>query len=443
MKTPGSNQRWLTAVVANADGEIFELDGYAAVGMSGHVLRPLAVSEAQAMPFGSELMLLPERRAVLYNMKTDRLETLQRNPYLSSQAIFPVAAFNSPGYVVTQISGYRESPRARSLPLFSYGAVGWHQNTFLSAVYCVDRERRQDLRLMKTHHVVAGVEDLRKKLPGNRLRKHLETCALTYGCPAGKNFFLGRYEAPLPTAPHCNAECLGCLSLQSHEEISCSQERIAFRPSPEEIADVALIHIDRVERGIVSFGQGCEGEPLMAARTIAAAVRRIRARTSKGTIHINTNGSLPQAMESLISAGIDSVRISINSLREKCYHAYFRPNGYVFADVLKSIQMSLENGLYVSINYLNMPGMTDTPEEMDALAFFLNKYPIHRIQWRNLNFDPLRYWAAMRAAGPSRPPKGMRYLLQHIRKAFPELSHGYFNPPKEKWKRRCHGMDRR
>ena len=35
----------------------------------------------------------------------------------------------------------------------------------------------------------------------NRLFRHLETCALTYGCPAAKNLFLCRYEAPLPTSP--------------------------------------------------------------------------------------------------------------------------------------------------------------------------------------------------------------------------------------------------
>ncbi|MFC1817352.1 radical SAM protein, partial [Thermodesulfobacteriota bacterium] len=69
---------------------------------------------------------------------------------------------------------------------------------------------------------------MRQKLPGNRLREHLENCALTYGCPAAKNFFLGRYEAPLPTSRSCNAGCLGCISLQKSGAISNCQERIKF-----------------------------------------------------------------------------------------------------------------------------------------------------------------------------------------------------------------------
>jgi pyruvate-formate lyase-activating enzyme len=428
-----TNREWLTAVVANPAGEIFELEGYAAVGMSGTVLKPLTRGETLDLPFGSELMRLPDRTPILYNVQTRQFESMTNNPYLPSENIYPVAAFNSPGYIVTHLSGYQPGEQAKQLPLFSYGAVGWHQDAFRSAVICVDRERRQDLRLMKKRDVVAGVERMRKKLSGNRLRRHLENCALTYGCPAGKNFFLGRYEAPLPTATTCNAQCLGCLSLQKHEEISCSQERISFTPQPEEIAAVALTHIEGVENGIVSFGQGCEGDPLLATHVIEPAIRLIRSKTAQGTIHVNTNGSLTRELERLISAGMDSVRISINSLREKWYQAYFRPKNYDFSDVMNSIKLSLENGLYVSINYLNMPGITDTPEELESLLLFLKTHPIHRIQWRNLNFDPLRYHETMQRAEPCGHALGVPYLLKRIRKEFPDLSFGYFNPPREKW----------
>jgi pyruvate-formate lyase-activating enzyme len=427
------NRKWLTAVVANSAGEIFELEGYAAVGMSGAALKPLWVHETRPMPFGSELMLLPDRTPMLYHLQKKQIEVMTHNPYRPSERIYPVAAFNSPGYIVTHVSAYQDARHADPLPLFSYGAVGWHRDVFRSAVICVDRERRQDLRLMKNHHVAAGLERMRKKLPGNRLRKHLETCALTYGCPAGKNFFLGRYEAPLPTATACNARCLGCLSLQKNKQIPCSQERISFTPRPEEIAGVAVTHLEKVSKGIVSFGQGCEGDPLLATHVIGPAVRLIRAKTSKGTIHVNTNGSLTKQLEQLISAGIDSVRISINSFRKSWYHAYFRPMGYHFSDVVNSIDLSLKKGLYVSINYLNMPGLTDTPEELESLFSFIRRYPIHRIQWRNLNFDPLRYYEAMHRAAPCGEALGVSSLLNRIQKEFPYLSHGYFNPPKEAW----------
>ena len=428
-----SDKGLLTALVANGAGEIFELDGYAAVGMAGAVLAPLTVDQTLNLPYGSELMYLPDRKPVLLNISTGKLETLQQNPYEPGETIYPVAAFNSPGYVITRISAYRETRTSQYLPLFSYGAVGWHQNGFRSAAVLVDPEPRQDLRRMPRAKVSAGVEQMRRQMPDNRLRAHLDRCALTYGCPAGKNFFLGRYEAPLPTSKQCNARCLGCLSLQQDSGIHRSQDRITFTPTAEEIAEVALAHINRVDNSVVSFGQGCEGDPLLAAHVIEPAIRLIRAQTARGTINMNTNGSLPARLKLLFDAGLDSIRISMNSVRRECYDAYFRPRGYSFADVTTSIELALARKKFVAINYLNCPGFSDTPGEANALAGFLRQFPITMIQWRNLNFDPLRYWQKMAAAAPSGDPMGMEILLQQIREQFPDLKFGYFNPPKEKF----------
>ena len=424
----------VTALVANAAGEIFELDGYAALGMEGRTYTPLKTSNTRKMPYGSELMYLPDRKPILLNMRNGQIETLSQNPYVPGEPLFPVTAFNSPGYVISYLGAYVENKKAQSLPLFSYGAVGWHRGKFRSAVMRVDREKRQDLRLMKPADIAVGIEKMRQLMPDNRLRAHLEKCALQYGCPAGKNFFLSRYEAPLPTAKQCNARCLGCLSLQRHSDIPHSQDRIGFTPSAEEIAEVALAHIERVDKSVVSFGQGCEGDPLLAVDVIEPAIRLIRLHTKRGTININTNGSLPEALKPLIDAGLDSIRISINSVREECYHAYFRPKGYRFADVLKSIDLALERDIFVAVNYLNCPGFSDTPQELKALHRFLKQHRIQMIQWRNLNFDPLRYFKIMDGVAQNGKPIGMKRLLDQIRKAFPNLKHGYFNPPKEKFR---------
>jgi pyruvate-formate lyase-activating enzyme len=432
-KSTNRQNNRITALVANQAGEIFELPGYAAVGMAGPSLTPLSVEQTCHIPHGSELMYLPDRRPILFNQNSGITETLSENPYTPGEPIFPVAAFNSPGYVITHVSAYRERKTANYLPLFSYGAVGWHRGKFRSAVVLVDAEPRQDLRQMQRDDVVAGVEKARRRMPQNRLRSHLETCALEYGCPAGKNFFLGRYEAPLPTAQKCNARCLGCLSLQKDSEIPCSQDRIGFTPSAEEISEVALDHIRSVKNSIVSFGQGCEGDPLLAAHVIEPAVRRIRSKTKQGTINMNTNASLPGTVKRLFDAGLDSIRISMNSVRQICYEAYFRPKGYGFSDVLKSIEIAIEYQKFVAINYLNCPGFTDSPQEVEALTRFLQQYPINMIQWRNLNFDPLRYWKEMNAVATHDEPFGMKKLLNRVREQFPNLKFGYFNPPKEKF----------
>ena len=423
-------KQMISAVVANEKGEIFDLEGYAAVGMAGPDLSPLTQGGTIDLPYGSELMRLPDRVPILYDMETGEFEMLDKNPFQPDEDLYPVAAFNSPGHVVSSVCAYREKNHAEILPLFSYGAVGWHGDGFRSAAVLVDAEPRQDLRFMKQADVLQGVESMRGKLPGNRLRKHLERCALEYGCPAGKNFFLGRFEAPLPTARTCNAACLGCLSQQLDTDIPCSQERIGFTPEPGEIAGVALEHINQVENCVVSFGQGCEGDPLLAAAVIEPAIRMIRAETDLGTINMNTNGGLPDVMTKLLDAGLDSIRISMNSVREDTYLAYFNPKGYGFADVLKSIDLALSKGRHVAINYLNMPGFTDTVGELESLVAFIQAHPINMIQWRNLNFDPIRYWQVMGQDGREEPVKGIGAVLETIRERFPDVRHGYFNPPK-------------
>jgi hypothetical protein len=57
------------------------------------------------------------------------------------------------------------------------------------------------------------------------------------------------------------------------------------------------------------------------------------------------------------------------------------------------------------------------------------------IQWRNLNFDPIRYWDAMEQQGGADSERlGMPTLLETVHEAFPALKFGYFNPPKEKFR---------
>jgi pyruvate-formate lyase-activating enzyme len=74
-----------------------------------------------------------------------------------------------------------------------------------------------------------------------------------------------------------------------------------------------------------------------------------------------------------------------------CYNTLFRLRGCEFEDVVAGIDPALAEGAHVTINYLNCPGFTDPPEEGEGLAAFMEKHPIHMIQWRYLNFDPRCY----------------------------------------------------
>ena len=121
LKSPKTKTDLLTALVANAAGEIFELEGYAAVGMAEATQITLSQKNTRNMPYGSELMYLPDRRPILCNIHNGKIETLKENPHFPGEPIFPVAAFNSPGYVISYLGAFAENKQAQALPLFSYG----------------------------------------------------------------------------------------------------------------------------------------------------------------------------------------------------------------------------------------------------------------------------------------------------------------------------------
>lgn len=62
---------------------------------------------------------------------------------------------------------------------------------------------------------------------------------------------------------------------------------------------------------------------------------------------------------------------------------------------------------------------------------FIRDLGIDMIQWRNLNFDPRQYIRIMAKIEESGNPTGMAEMIQELKDQFPNLIHGYFNPPKE------------
>ena len=164
-----------------------------------------------------------------------------------------------------------------------------------------------------------NVGETLKTYPDNRVISQLERCALEYGCRAAQNFFLSRWEAPLPVSIACNAQCVGCISLQPDGEFTASHDRLKTPPTAEEVFQVAMKHIQVVDQAVVSFGQGCEGEPLLMGDLLIESTRMIRQATPNGTINLNSNGSRPEIVREMIGAGLDSIRVSMNSPREALY----------------------------------------------------------------------------------------------------------------------------
>jgi pyruvate-formate lyase-activating enzyme len=339
-----------------------------------------------------------------------------------------VAAFLAPAHTACHHAAYQTRSRAPALPAFAYTSVGFADGRYWASGFRSDTDQRQDPWRFSLARVRKGVAERRKDLPGNRVAGQLERCALEYGCRAAQNFFLGRHEAPLPTSSACNAQCVGCISLQPDGLFRASHDRLATPPRAAEVADVALSHLARVPDGLVSFGQGCEGEPLLFGPILVEAVRRIRAGSARGTVNLNTNASRPDVVRELCGAGLDAIRASLNSPRPALYDAYYQPRGYRFADVEESLAAMVAAGGHASINLLCFPGVTDTDAELEALSGLVARTGLHMIQLRNLNVDPELYRRCLPPDAPVQG-RGMRWLRDALAARFPHLRFGYFNPP--------------
>ncbi len=419
-------------VVADSHDKIIDVPELAATGARGHQIDPLSVEDLIPLPSGSELFVLPDRRPVGFDEDAGSFKELETVPGRSGEPARAVAAFASPGWTLSYTTAYREGPSVQPLPLFAYGAVCWYRDQFHVAAVRVDRDRRQDLRLMDPQAIQDGADHMRTVYPDNRLIQQVTRCALEYGCPAARNFFLQRREAPLPTSPVCNAECLGCISLPPRDNIPATQPRLTVAPNAAEIAEAALHHLTNVRQPIVSFGQGCEGEPLMHGDVLVQAVHTIRASTSRGTINLNTNGSRPEMVSVLADAGLNAMRVSLNSAQSRFYEAYYQPKHYRFNDVVESIRVAKRKGVHVSINYLTLPGLTDTPAELTALTELVATTGLDMIQWRNLNIDPLWYVRLLNlSSADTAGAMGLRALLRRVHEQLPHVRCGYFNPARE------------
>ena len=410
---------------ADGNGNIFEDETLYAAGRSGWDAGPVADADWIPLPEGGCMYELPGRRGIGIDVQTGEMRLCEKG--------WAVAAFIPPAYTGLALAAYETLPEAPTLPLFCYTAAGWMNDGFYVTALRIEQDIRQEAAGFDEQKIASGVTQLLQAYPQNRLVRHLaENCCQTYHCPAARNFFMGRWECPVPSSPACNANCIGCISFQPAEEsIPSTQDRLTFKPTAEEIVEFTVPHLASAPFPIVSFGQGCEGEPLLMWETIAEAIREIRKHTPRGSININTNGSKPDAVEALCKAGLNSIRVSTNSAQKHLYERYYRPNNYAFEDILESLRIVNRYGGWTSINYFTFPGMTDTEAEYEALRRLIRETGLKMIQWRNFNIDPDWYLGKIAILEPGES-FGIRQVMEEIHSEFPDLKFGYFNPPMER-----------
>ena len=421
----------ILAVVADKQGEVFEHPDLLLAGMNGTEAVHPQPDEMIPMPEGSRLFTIPQTPPIGFDRHSGkRLVTDRLSKQWGGGAIQAVSAFLTPGYTRTLLPAADYQQKSMIVPLWSYTAVGWcvEEERFYVAAVQVDRNSQWQPDHFDDRELDPLVRKTLQVNPDNRLLEQLARCAVDYHCFAAKNLFFRRWEAPLPTSPTCNSRCIGCISLQESDCCPASQDRLTFVPTVKELCEVAVPHLKEAENAIVSFGQGCEGDPILQADVISEAIREMRRQTDHGTINFNSNASLPGAIDKLAAAGIESIRVSLNSAQESLYNAYYRPRGYRFSDVVESLHRAKSAGLYTMLNYLVFPGVSDRPDEIEALADLVDQIGIDMIQMRNLSLDPVLYLSSLGITGRG---VGMLKMLKEHKARFPGLQYGYFNRTRE------------
>jgi pyruvate-formate lyase-activating enzyme len=401
---------------ATAEGRLRVHPSLGALARSGWEIG--APDRLIALPEGATLVHLPGRIPLA---RTASGETVS----LDERGAVAVAAVMPPGYLRTLLPAYSDGGEVPVLPLYGYAAVAFVDGEPHVAALRTDRWSAWDPQAEDRRRISPAVRAAARALPDNRLVAHLATCATDYRCLTAQNLFLRRGEGAIPVSPACNAACLGCISEQ-WGDVESPQTRMAFAPTPPEIAELAAWHLSANEANFVSFGQGCEGEALTRGAALVEATRRIRAAAPRATIHINTNGSRPEVLRHLVEAGLNSIRISIFSLDDARFRAYYRPVGYGLEQVGQCADVVAAAGGQVTINLLTFPGISDAPPEIEALIAFVQRHRVHQVQLRSLNVDP--HWLLARIPEETRGI-GMRAFVSELAGRCPGLQLGNFTRP--------------
>ena len=149
------------------------------------------------------------------------------------------------------------------------------------------------------------------------------------------------------------------------------------------------------------------GEPLVR-KNVAQLVAGLKAIPGIRKVTMTTNGILlAQQLPALLAAGLDSVNISLDTLRPEVFRRITARDE--FAAVQAGLQAALESGIPVKLNCVPQAGVNEG--ELEDLAALAENRPL---QVRFIEMMPIGYGAAMPCiSGPE--------LRQRFARRWPEL----------------------
>ncbi|HET8568710.1 MAG TPA: radical SAM protein [Candidatus Limnocylindria bacterium] len=374
------------AVHADRSGRVVVANDRTAAGWNG--LRDVPLEPVVPLPEGSELVPLP-RDACAFD-RGGRVRPLAAGR-LALGALLP------PGYLRALHPSYVDTDALAPLEPRSYAAVGADDRGALHVAA---------VRYPERVPAVAAEADAR---PGSdRASRQAVRCARANSCLEARAVLGHRGVGALPFAAPVAERPDAALAMAG----PCSarvRERASIEASAEEIAALALAHL-RGGGSAVAFGRSCDGEPLASARTIESAVARVREGLPQAHVSVETLGTSASKLTRLARAGVADVTVRLASARRDTHERIHRPVGWGFADLRASISAAREAGLRLSLAVLVLPGLTDRPSELDAIAELAQDAGA-RVELRDLGADPQRALALVRTG---EAPLGIGVLVARL-----------------------------
>ncbi len=355
-------------------------------------LEPRRLTDAIPLPAGTELMPLP-REAIAYD-RTGRPRPLGKGRLALGALV--------PWHTRLSFPAYRDDPDAPPLDPLPYAAVA------------ADQRGELVVAVAETAHVAAtpearGVSPLREHA-ANALARQLARCSRDHECSAARAG-IGRGQLPVPLGAPAAERPRAPVALRSGSA-GAPTAPAAFRPTAREIVEVAATHLEHGGTG-VSFGRACDGEPLARVRVLEEAIAGIREHAPRSSVHLETCGSDPAALRRAAEAGLTSVTVRLGSARSETYERLHGPVAHRWGDVRATLQVATERRIAITVALLVLPGLTDRPEEIDAIVALLGELPGGCLELRDLGADPIRVLAAF----PAARPVGVRAMLERIAEA--------------------------